>query len=146
MFERMSASFALAQSSWQVLRTDKRLIIFPILSGLGCLLVVASFALPFVVHPQWLDFLDKVGQDRNVPPWVYALAFAFYFCNYFVIVFFNAALVSCALVRFNGGGPAGADGLAAAASRLPQIIAWALVSATVGVLLKAVENAHERAG
>lgn len=33
-----------------------------------------------------------------------------------------------------------------AMARLPQIFAWALVSATVGVLLKAIENAHEKAG
>ena len=39
-----------------------------------------------------------------------------------------------------------ADGLGAANSRLPQIFAWALVAATVGVLLKLIENIHERAG
>ena len=36
MFDRISNSFALARSSWQVLRTDKQLIVFPILSGIGC--------------------------------------------------------------------------------------------------------------
>ena len=33
-----------------------------------------------------------------------------------------------------------------AIARLPQIFAWALVSATVGVLLKVIENAHEKVG
>src|SRR5581483_11173043 len=37
-------------------------------------------------------------------------------------------------------------GFRAAMARLPQIFAWALVSATVGVLLKVIENAHERVG
>src|SRR5439155_1726273 len=78
--------------------------------------------------------------------WTYPVAFAFYFCNYFVIVFCNSALISCALMRFNGQEPTLADGFGAAWSRLPQIAAWALVSATVGILLKAIENAHERAG
>src|SRR6185503_3881177 len=32
------------------------------------------------------------------------------------------------------------DGLRAAASRIPQIIGWAALSATVGVLLKAIEE------
>jgi hypothetical protein len=147
MFERLETSFALARSSWQVLRQDKQLLIFPILSGLGCLVIVASFALPFLAHPQWLDFLDNRAHGFNhPPPWLYAVAFAYYFCSYFVVVFFNAALISCALVRFNGGTPTLADGLQAAASRLPQILAWALVSATIGVLLKAIENAHEKAG
>jgi hypothetical protein len=138
---------ALARSSWQVLRTDKQLAIFPILSGIGCLLVLASFALPFFAQPQLLNFLDD-NKPNGVqpPPWVYVVLFAWYFCNYFVIIFFNAALVSCALIRFNGGTPTIADGLQAASSRLPQILAWALVSATVGVILKVIENAHEKAG
>src|SRR5438105_6611151 len=147
MFDRISNSFALARSSWQVLRTDKQLIVFPIISGIACLLILLSFALPFIVHPQWLDFMNHNNhQGRQVPPWVYIVAFAYYFCNYFVIVFCNAALISCALVRFNGGTPTLADGFSAAMSRLPQIVAWALVSATVGLLLKMIENANEKAG
>jgi hypothetical protein len=86
-------------------------------------------------------------QNNNRPPiWVYPVTFAFYFCTYCVIVFCNSALVSCALIRFNGDTPSVADGFRMAVARLPQIFAWALVSATVGVLLKVVENAHEKAG
>ena len=147
MFERLSASFALASSSWQVLRTDKKLIVFPLLSGLSCLLVLAAFVLPFVAQPQWLQaVIDAVDADGQPPSWVYPVLFAYYFCNYFVIIFFNAALVSCALIRFNGEEPTLGDGLAAACRSLPQILAWALVSATVGLLLKVVESAHERIG
>jgi hypothetical protein len=146
MFERLSNSFALAQSSWQVLRLDKKLIVFPMLSGLGCFLVLVTFALPFLARPQLLNFLNDVGDGGKAPPWVYVVAFLYYFCNYFVVIFCNAALISCALIRFNGGEPTVSDGLQAAASRLPQIFAWALVSATVGLLLKIVENAHEKAG
>jgi hypothetical protein len=146
MFDRISNSFMLARSSWNVLRTDKQLVLFPIVSGIGCLLVLASFAAPFLFHPEWLGFLKAAGQGRSVPVWAYAVAFAFYFCNYFVILFCNAALVSCAIVRFNGDTPTLADGFQAAVNRLPQIVAWALVSATVGVLLKALENANEKVG
>lgn len=146
MFERISNSFALAQSSWQVLRQDKKLVVFPILSGIGCFLVMLGFALPFLVKPQWLQFLNEVGDGNKPPPWVYVVAFAYYFCNYFVVIFCNAALISCALIRFNGGEPSVGDGINAAVSRMPQILAWALVSATVGMLLKMVENAHEKAG
>ena len=31
-FDRISASFALARSSWDVLRKDKQLLLFPVLS------------------------------------------------------------------------------------------------------------------
>jgi hypothetical protein len=146
-FDRLANGFELAKSSCQVLREAKSLIIFPILSGVSCLIVLGSFAIPFIAHPQWLDFLDaaQVG-GRNVPAWTYAVAFAFYFCNYFVIVFFNAALISAAMVGFHGSTPTVGDGLNAALSRLPQILAWALVSATVGLLLRVIENAHEKVG
>jgi hypothetical protein len=141
MFDRIANSFALARSSWGVLRTDKQLIVFPILSGLGCLLVLVAFWAPVILGVG----LDNLA-NNGAPPWIYAVAFAYYFCSYFVVVFCNAALVSCAIIRFNGGKPTVGDGLSAAASRLPQILAWALVSATVGMILKAIENAHEKAG
>jgi hypothetical protein len=145
MFDRFSTSFALARSSWQVLRSEKQLILFPILSGLGCLLVVASFAVPLLALQPWGQFQNADG-DFRAPPWFYVVAFAFYFCNYFVIVFCNAALISCALLRFAGHKPTLAAGFQAAFSRLPQIMAWALVSATVGLALQAIENANDKAG
>jgi hypothetical protein len=140
MFERFSRSFQLVKDSWGVLRSNKRLMIFPVLSGLASILVIASFVVPLLLN------LDKLQQFTEPPPWAYALMFAFYLCNYFVIIFFNAALVSCAIMKFNGQEPTVGDGLAAAGRRLPQIFAWALVSATVGMILNAIENAHEKAG
>jgi hypothetical protein len=141
MFERIKNSFALACSSWRVLRTDKKLVLFPVLSGIACVLVVISFVAPFLLWPNTLDNLQEKA------PWALAvIGFAFYFINYFVIIFFNSALVSCSLVRFNGEEPTVGNGLRAATARLPQIVAWALVSATVGILLKAIENSSEKVG
>ncbi len=115
---------------------------FPILSGICCLLVLASFAAPFIAL-----LVVQQKQPEDIPEWIYYVtAFLFYFCNYFVIIFFNSALTSCALMRFNGHTPSLGGGLAAAWIRLPQILAWALVSATVGVLLKIIENIHEQVG
>jgi hypothetical protein len=144
MFERISNSFSLARSSWEVLLRDKKLVLFPVISSLGCLLVLVSFAVPLTVVA--LRGGIEIPEDAPPPWWTYVVAFAFYFCNYFVIVFCNAALISCALLRFSGEEPTLGDGFGAAAARLPQIFAWSLVSATVGVILKAIENAHEKAG
>lgn len=147
MFERISNGFALARSSWAVLAKDKHLIWFPIISGFLFLLVVASFAVPLATLVDWNQVAQQAENNNGKPPvWVYPLTFAFYFCTYFVIVFCNSALVSCALMRFNGQEPRLADGFRMAMARLPQIFAWALVSATVGLLLKLIENAHEKAG
>jgi hypothetical protein len=144
MFDRLSNSWALARSSWRVLMQNKALLIFPLLSSLCCLLVLASFLAPLLVNLRE----DATGELYvNLPNWaMFALAFGFYFFSYFFIVFFNAALVSCALISFSGQKPTVGDGLRAASARMPQITAWAFVSATVGMILKAIENAHEKAG
>ena len=144
MFERFSRGWTLAKHSWEVLKLDKELLIFPLISGIACLLVLASFAAPLYNT----QYFQLVMEDGKIPqdPIAWAILFAFYFVNYFVIVFFNTALVACAIIRFRGGDPTVMDGLKAATSRLPQIAAWALVSATVGIILKAIESYSEKAG
>ncbi len=144
MFERIANGWELAKASWQVLKLDKELLVFPLMSGIACLFVLASFALPLWNSP----YAGMVLEDGKPPQDVlaYVILFAFYFVNYFVIVFFNTALIACAIIRFRGGDPTVSDGLQAAGSRLPQIVAWALVSATVGLILRVIESRSEKAG
>jgi hypothetical protein len=147
MFDRISNGMALARSSWGVLVKDKHLIVFPIVSGILFVLVLASFIIPMATLVDWAAFDKHMQANNNQPPiWVYPVSFAFYFCSYFVIIFCNSALISCAMMRFNGEEPSVGDGFRMAMARLPQIFAWALVSATVGIVLKAIENANEKIG
>lgn len=144
MFERIANGWELAKESARVLRLDKELLVFPLLSGIACLIVLASFAVPL-----WLGGYPEALSEDPEPfrePLNWLILFAFYFVNYFVIVCFNSALVACAVIRFRGGDPTLADGFRAAGNRLPQIAGWALVSATVGVILRAIESRSERAG
>jgi hypothetical protein len=152
-FDRLSRGWELAGQSWEVLKRDKSLVVFPILSGIACLLVVASFLVPLFVVPGFGAGMmavfdeDGAGQQKPAAQIAYAaLLFAFYFVNYFVIVFFNTALVSCAIIRFKGGDPTLGDGLRMAGSRLPQIAGWAALSATVGVILKMIEEKTDWVG
>jgi len=144
MFERISRGFELAAQSWRVLNEEKSLVLFPLLSGIACTLVLATFAVPL-----WATgYAETVLEDNRLQsdPIAWAILFAFYFVNYFVIVFFNSALVRCALVRFQGGDATLADGIGTAMNRLPQIAGWALLSATVGLILKAIESRSEKLG
>ncbi|MCH7813453.1 MAG: hypothetical protein IID40_05470 [Planctomycetes bacterium] len=143
-FQRISNGWALAKQSFRVLMLDKELLLFPLFSGIACLAVIASFALP-LLGSEWVQ---TIGDEQGAPgdPLAYLVLFLFYFCNYFVIVFFNSALIACAVIRFKGGDPTVADGFRASFSRLPQIVAWALVSATVGLILKIIESRSQRAG
>jgi Family of unknown function (DUF6159) len=131
MFEKFSRSWGLVKASASVLRADKELMLFPILSSLATLLVLATFALP--------AFTLKLFAGES-----HALAaifgFAFYFCQYAVIVFFNSALVAAATIRLEGGDPTFSDGIRAAKARLPAILGYAAIAATVGVILQALKD------
>jgi hypothetical protein len=129
---------------WQVLKQDKSMLVFPLISGICCLLLLASFAIPIYATGAWQPPGHDAATQRQVA--YYGTLFAFYVCNYFIVVFFNAAIVACAAIRLGGGNPTIADGLRAAASRLPVIAGWALVSATVGLVLRIIEDRSEKVG
>ncbi|QDH68873.1 DUF6159 family protein [Marilutibacter alkalisoli] len=131
MFEKFSRSWQLVKASASVLRSDKELMLFPLVSGAATLLVLATFAIPTFALRVFEDGFGVIGAF-----W----AFLFYFCQYTVIIFFNCALVGAALIRLEGGDPTLADGLNAAKSRLGAILGYAAIAATVGVLLKALKN------
>ena len=143
MFQKLSIGWQLARQSFHVLRLDKELLLFPLLSGIACILVLATFAVP-LCFTESLATLDDSNITDN--PAAIVVLFAFYAVNYCVIIFFNSALVACAMIRFKGGDPTFRDGWRAASRRLPQIAAWAIVSATVGLVLRIIESRSEKFG
>ncbi len=140
MFSKFSNSWELIKASAQVLKADKELLVFPLISAIALILVVATFVVPTVVlNPALLESLD--GESTSPIAWVIALAF--YFVQYSVILFFNSALVGAAMIRLDGGDPTVSDGLRIATSRIGTILGYALIAATVGVALRAL---RERSG
>ena len=148
-------TWSLMGASWQALKKDKELLIFPLISGICCLLVLASFAIPLYLGGYFQDsngtFTFPPAQpreDASTSEWVlnYLTIFIFYFCNYLVIIFFNSAIIACAFVRMGGGNPTLIDGFRASWARFELIVGWALVSATVGLILRIIENRSEKAG
>lgn len=131
MFEKFSRSWELVKASAAVLRSDKELMLFPVISTLATLVVLATFALPTFA---WRVFEDGFGVTAMV--WM----FLFYFCQYTVIIFFNCALVGAAMIRLDGGDPTLKDGLAVATSRIVPILGYAAIAATVGMLLQTLRN------
>ncbi len=138
MAGRFSNSFALVKASANVLRLDKELLVFPLMSGVATVLVAASFIAPiFMIGPE--IFVE--GESPSYA--MYVFGFLFYLVQYTVIFFFNAALVGAALIRLDGGDPTVSDGLAIASKRMGSIIGYAAIAATVGMVLRFIA---ERAG
>jgi hypothetical protein len=129
MFDRISNSWELVKASAQVLKADKELIIFPIVSTIGLVLVTIAFAVPVIVS----GLIDQVA-DNQVPGAI--VLFLFYVTQYTVIVFANSALVAAAMIRLRGGDPTVGDGFRAAFAHLPTILGYALIAATVGMILR----------
>ena len=138
MFNRLSRSWNLLKASAGVLRQDKELVVFPLVSAGAMLVVFASFALPVV----GLGMLDGMsgGRNQGISVAMYIVAFLFYFVQYLVIFFFNTALVGAAMIRLDGGSPTLGDGMRIATSRLGAIAGYALIAATVGMILRVIEE------
>lgn len=134
MFESIGRSFALVKTSWNILMDDKKLLVFPLLSGIVSLIVLLTFALPLILTG---SFMNNTGFG---PVMFYGLLFVFYAASYFVVIFFNTALITCVNARLNGKEATINDGLSNATKHIGSILAWSLVSATVGIILQVLED------
>jgi hypothetical protein len=137
-FDRAERSWQLVRASWNVLRSDRELLLLPAASGAAAVALGASFlGLAFGA-----GIFERVpgGTAVHIPLSLYAGIFIWYIVQYFIVFFFNTALVAAALDRLNGGQPTLRDALALAASRAGQILGYAIISATVGVLLHALSE------
>jgi hypothetical protein len=139
MFQRLSNSWALVKASAAVLSADKELMVFPAISAVLSVAVLITFAVPSVLA----GLFDTTTNESGVPLAGYVVGFLFYVVQYFVIFFCNTALVGAALIRLRGGDPTVADGFRIASSRMGTILGYALIAATVGMILRSIS---ERSG
>lgn len=135
MFDKISRSWTLVKASAAVLRSDKELLLFPVISSIATLLVALTFLVPVIGL--------RIFEGGEIGVLGAIVGFAFYLCQYFVIFFFNTALVGAAMIRLEGGDPTVADGLRIARSKAGVILGYAAIAATVGLLLK---MASEKSG
>jgi Family of unknown function (DUF6159) len=135
-------SWYLARTSFGVIRQDKEMLWFPILSGLFSILFsVALFVPTFLV-----DLNAEVLHTHSFSPLQTAVLFVDYFGLSFIVTFFNVCVVYTTRARLSGGDATFLDSIRFAISRVHLIAAWSLVSATVGLLLRALERLAERLG
>lgn len=135
-FDRLSNGWTISMNSFKVLKANKQLLIFPVLSGISLVLVIGSFFLTFFITAG--DSLDTIDFDN--PVLTYTLLFLFYLVNYFIVVFFNMALIHCTRLYFHGEEPTVKKGLAFSVSKIGSIFAWAAFAATVGTILKVIQE------
>jgi hypothetical protein len=125
-------AFKLAKIAWLVILADKELLMYPVLASLSAILFLGMIAIPtFLIELSGMEALQI------------AAMFVLYLGLMFILQFFNAALVSSALVRLNGGNPTLKTGFRQAWKRVGLIAKWSIFAATVGMLLSML---RQRAG
>src|SRR5450631_1793378 len=136
IFEKLSNGWTLSLDSLTVLKENKQLIIFPVLSGISMILIIGSFIMAMLASAGW-----EIGEIREQGTvFNYVAGFLFYLVNYFVVVFFNTALIECTRDYFNGEVPSVRKGIRFSVSRLGAIFTWSLFAATIGFSLRLIQE------
>jgi uncharacterized protein DUF6159 len=127
--KRFGRGWRLAGRSLRVLRGRPSLALFPAVSGLVTVVTVAVLLAPGVV---WAAVADV---------WWIAIPFAvvWTYAATFCAVYFNVALAGAVALSLDRRSAGLRDGLEIARGRRGAIARWALVAATVGLVLQAVQ-------
>lgn len=144
MFTRLRNGWAISMASLGLLKQNKRLVVFPLLSSIASLVVVASFVAPIVGTTTGRNIF--MTEDPSAATGQKLVLFLLYFCCYFVTLFFNAALVGVTMMHLDGRPYKLSDGLRIAWDRFSLILMWAVIAASVGFVLKMIEQRSRLAG
>src|SRR5690242_19342731 len=132
---RFQMSWEIAKRSWAVLRADKTLAWFPVLSALGSLAVIAALGGLFLAAG-----IDDSANGASLQPIGYVLIVIAYLALAMVQTYFLAGLVAGADQRLRGQDSSLKSALEVANSRLHRLLPWAVVTATVTMVLQAIEE------
>jgi hypothetical protein len=128
--ERVARGFRLARASLEVLRADTGLLLLPVLA----FLTIAGLAGVYFAGLWAMGLTHHLSPVALVP---------LYFVGSFVSILSTAAVVATADLYLQGRTPSLGDGVHLASVRVGKLAAWSIVTTTVGLVLRALE---ERAG
>lgn len=138
---RFARSWELVKASYEVLKQDKELIWFPVLSTIATIIVSILFFIP-LAGTGLLEALSSESGEVTQAQTIIGLiiAFLFYVVMYTIIIFSQVALIGAAMIRLQGGDPTVRDGFRIASERIGAIIGYATISATIGMILQAIRG------
>ena len=129
---RFANTWRLTKNSWSLLKQDRELLWLPVLSMLTILAIaIAAAVVGFVTGS-----FDADGGAESVQGSAVVLGLVFAFVATATVVYFEGALVAGAHERMTGGDPTVRSAMGKAASRLPSLLGWALITLTVGLVLR----------
>ena len=129
-----SRSFELLKITLSVMKQDKELILFPLVGGIFSILFVVAMVVPSFFYLQTNNLLNIL------------ILFSVYFGLSFIATFFNVCVVYTVKKRFDGGNATFFESIQFALTRLSSIVGWALIAASVGLILRLIDHLAERLG
>ncbi len=139
MFEVFSRSWEITKLSFKVVKQDKEMLLFPLLSGFFSVIFFILMLFPSVIS----KLIENVKVDEV---YGYLLVFLTYLGLAFISTFFSVATVYTVKTRFDGENASFLESIKFSFSKIHLIFMWSLVSATVGLILKLIEEVAEKSG
>lgn len=132
---RISRGWALTVQSWHILKKDRSLVVFPVLSTTFAILATLAIFIPAVL---WESSYTPNPDDNDLALYLAGVVTAY--VSTFIAIFFNVALAACAARSLRGEHSTVGYGINAAAQRIGPILGWTLLATTVGLILRALEE------
>ena len=140
---RFSATWSLMKSSLTILLEDKRMLLFPVFSGICTLLVGFTFIVPLL----FTGGLSSMGMFESLSDtMMFFTLFMFYYLNYFIIIFFNSGAILYATKHIRGEEPTLGEVFNELRDRLAHLLGWTAIAATVGIIINTIENQSDFIG
>lgn len=137
-----SRSWRITRLSFGVINKDRELIGFAFLSFIFSSLFAIAMIVPSIVP----TVMDGGVSETSLEVYQYVILFLTYFGLALIATFFNVCVVYTTKIRFEGGNASFAESLRFAFSKIGLIVQWSLVSATVGLILRILDNLASRLG
>lgn len=128
--------------SFNVISKDRELIWFALLSFIFSALFSVAMIFPSIVPA----LMEGGLSQETLEVYQYGILFITYFGLAFIATFFNVCVVYTTKIRFEGGNATFGESLKFAFSRIGLIFQWSLLSATVGLVLRLLQNVASRLG
>ena len=138
-------SWEITKISFRVIKKDKELLIYPFLAAIFSMIFSVAILFPAIFF-SWVD--NGIPEDMSAAFGLieYLFVFATYLGLALIATFFNVCVVYTVKTRFEGGNATLGSSFKFAFSKFHLIIAWSLLSATVGLLLYLLDVIAENMG
>jgi hypothetical protein len=153
MSQKINNGLELGRQSWNAVRANPQLLMFPVISTIAIIVATILFIVPiatiFIASggvPAGRSALGEPELSSSQQIIGAVLFFVYSFVCYAISIFSNVALVGAVMKIIRGEQATVRDGLNIAFARLGKILVYAFISATIGSIARAIRDSGRNSG